>query len=123
MDQLAKEKGVCAISGSSSVPGLSYVVLDHFTNSSNPNHIDTLQKVEYFISVGGNTPARGIGTMKSVLSYCGKPFEVLKDGSYKTVYGFQRAHKKNYSRVSFQKICVRMQHTRLFSVSIKVAVS
>ena len=37
----------------------------------------------------GNKLPRGIATIRSVLSYCGKPFTMLQDGASRTIVGWR----------------------------------
>lgn len=83
LDAVAREKGRVIVVGASTVPGVSSAVLDKFLPE-----FDQLTKVEYDISPGNQTMFRGLATFESVLSYCGKPLKIWKDGSWKTVTGW-----------------------------------
>lgn len=84
----ANSKGVCIISGASSVPALSAAVIDRYLP-----HFDQLESVDYGISTAQHT-TRGLATTQAVLSYAGKPIQTRVDGTDKQVFGWQdiRAH-------------------------------
>ena len=56
------------------------------------NHIDS---VEISIAPAHQTP-RGPGTVAAVLSYCGQPFRTLRNGNWKTIYGWQDMRLQRY---------------------------
>lgn len=43
----------------------------------------------FHIIATGNKLPRGIATISSVLSYCGKPFTMLEDGAMRTIIGWR----------------------------------
>ena len=67
LDGAARARGVLATSGASTVPALSCAVVDRLLRE-----LDSLESVEIGISPGQRAP-RGLATIRSVLSYCGKP--------------------------------------------------
>lgn len=66
LDEEAKQEGVVVISGASSVPGMSCVI-DHYQKE-----FSELHEIQHSISPGNVNSPKGIATIKSVLSYCGK---------------------------------------------------
>ena len=90
LDERARQADVLLVSGASTLPGLSSVVIEAFRNEF--NSIDT---VEMSIAPAHQTP-RGYATIAAVLSYCGTPIEVLEDGEWVTRYGWQDLRKHAY---------------------------
>lgn len=90
LDTLARDAGVLAVTGASTLPGLSSAVVDHFRNEFHQIH-----EINMSIAPAHQTP-RGIGTISAVLSYCGKPFNVLEEGIQKTRYGWQDLRWQQY---------------------------
>jgi hypothetical protein len=86
----AKEKNVIAITGASSVPGLSSAVVEEFLPD-----FQNLKEIEYGIAPG-NKADRGEATVKAILSYTGRPFKRWENGKWAKVYGWQGAHKKKF---------------------------
>ncbi|MGI9265427.1 MAG: saccharopine dehydrogenase family protein [Gammaproteobacteria bacterium] len=89
----AKAKGVLLVSGASTLPGLSSAIVDYLYAE-----FDTISAVEISIAPAHQTP-RGPGTIAAVLSYCGKPFQVLEDGEWVTRYGWQNMRRQSYPEV------------------------
>jgi len=83
LDAAARERGVLVVSGASSVPGLSSAVIARYRGE-----FAAIDSVDIGITPGNRT-ARGLATVRAVLSYCGKPFECWIDGAWRTVYGWQ----------------------------------
>lgn len=83
LDAEAKAAGVLVVSGASSVPALSSAVLD----AALPR-FSRLEAVFYGI-VPANGFDPGLATTASILSYVGKPFTSLRDGSMAMVRGWQ----------------------------------
>ncbi len=90
LNDRARARGVSLISGASTVPGVSSAVVQSLKPSF--ERIDT---IKICISPGNQTP-RGLATLESVLSYCGKPFRWLDEGEWKTVYGWQYLTRHNF---------------------------
>ncbi|MFT5171008.1 MAG: hypothetical protein ACI9BD_000780 [Candidatus Marinamargulisbacteria bacterium] len=93
LDAAAKAKGVVVISGASTVPGLSSAALESCLPEF--SHVDCL---DYCISPGNQTP-RGLSTVRSILSYVGKPFQTLVDGQMTDVIGWQDLRKVDIPEV------------------------
>lgn len=89
LDDLAKENNVLAISGASTVPGLSSAVLDYYRKD-----FAVIDSVIYGISPGQKAP-RGLATTESILTYLGKP---LKPWGHQTIkrFGWQDIYKQEY---------------------------
>ncbi len=90
LHQLAVEHDVLLVSGASTLPGLSSVVY-----AAIRDRFSTIDTIEVSIAPAHQTP-RGLGTVSSVLSYCGKPFEVLADGAWVTRHGWQDLRRMRY---------------------------
>ncbi len=82
LNQDAMSKKVLIVSGASTVPGLSSVVLDNL--SANYTRIDSID-----IAIApGNKAERGTATVKGVLSYTGHPFDVFSGGEWRSARGW-----------------------------------
>ncbi len=86
----ALDRNVLLVSGASTLPGLSSAVVDLLED-----RFETLHGIEISIAPAQRTP-RGTGTIAAVLSYCGKPFEVLVDGEWVTMHGWQNMKTQRY---------------------------
>lgn len=83
LDTAARERGVLVVSGASSVPGLSSAVIGRYRNE-----FSVIDRLDIGITPGNRT-ARGLATVRAVLSYCGSPFECWIDGAWRIVHGWQ----------------------------------
>jgi hypothetical protein len=90
LDAEAKARGVLVVSGASSVPCFTAAVIDAYLPA-----FARLETVDYGISAAHQTN-RGLATTAAVLSYVGKPIEMLRDGAMKTVYGWEDCHAERY---------------------------
>lgn len=90
LDAEAKAKDVLVVSGASSVPCLTAAVIDAYLPS-----FARLEAVDYGISAAQHTN-RGLATTSAVLSYVGKPIEMLRDGAMTIVYGWEDTHAERY---------------------------
>ena len=90
LDAEARAAGVLAVSGASSVPALSAAVVDQLLPE-----FSTLHAIDHGINPGNQTP-RGLATVQSILSYCGKPFRQWNNGQWRTVYGWQGLTRRRY---------------------------
>jgi hypothetical protein len=84
LDATAQAKGIPLITGASTVPGLSSAIIDAMLET-----FSQLEAIDYGICAGMRS-GLGLATLQAVLSYCGKPYRVLKDGRPITVYGLGR---------------------------------
>lgn len=90
LNNAAKHSGVLAVSGASTLPGLSSAVLDRYRHE-----FQSIHTMSSSIAPAHQTP-RGPSTISAVLSYCGKPFSVLQNGDHVTQYGWQNLQWQNY---------------------------
>ena len=86
----ARRRDVLLVSGASTLPGVSSAVID-----AARSEFAAIERIETSIAPAHQTP-RGVGTIAAVLSYCGKPFEVLEDGQWRTRYGWQDLKLQRY---------------------------
>lgn len=91
LNEDASRRGVLLVSGASTLPGLSSAVIDHVRD-----RFAKVLEVEISIAPAHQTP-RGTGTVAAVLSYCGKPFDVLVNGEHVTMHGWQNLKVQRYS--------------------------
>lgn len=90
LNELAKNKGVMAVSGVSSVPGLSSAVINEYLDN-----FSIFETLEYGISPG-NKAERGEATVAAILSYTGHTFQRLENGIPKNVYGWQNIFQHRF---------------------------
>ena len=91
LNELALSKQVLIISGASSVPGLSSVVIDHLTDQ-----FSALHEIDCAIAPG-NQAERGEATVKGILSYTGHAFPVFINGQWTQRYGWMSPRKLNFA--------------------------
>ena len=96
LDTRAKERGITIISGASSVPCLTSALVDHYKGD-----FQKLQSLDYGITTAQKTN-RGVATTAAILSYTGKPFPTLVDGTMKNIYGWQDLHLRKYPRLGWR---------------------
>ncbi len=74
--------GVFALSGASSVPGISSSIVEDL--------IEPLEEVDLIdiAILPGNRAPRGMSVIKSIVSGVGKPYQVWRDGTWQTVTGW-----------------------------------
>ncbi len=89
LDAEARRANVLAVSGASSVPGVSSAVIDH----ARP-HFKHLKRISYGI-VPANSFDPGVATTASILSYVGKPFTTRRDGRDITIHGWQGLSRRH----------------------------
>ena len=92
----AKQQNVLLVSGASTLPGLSSVVIDSLRHM-----FGSIERVEISIAPAHQTP-RGQGTVAAVLSYCGRPFPMLVGGKWVTRYGWQDMKTQRYPDLGFR---------------------
>lgn len=90
LEPAAKAAGVTIVSGASSFPGLSSVVIDHFFHE-----FKSLHTLEYAIAPG-NRLERGRATIAAILSYTGKPFRNWQDGQWREIYGWMDSIRHDF---------------------------
>ncbi|WP_025897156.1 saccharopine dehydrogenase family protein [Sneathiella glossodoripedis] len=90
LDAKAKAANISIISGASSVPCLSSAVINKFKPL-----FKSLNAIDYGIATAQQTN-QGLATTSSILTYTGKPFQTLQNGTSKTIYGWQDLHLEKY---------------------------
>ena len=90
LDAAAQEVGVVLVTGASTLPGVSSAVVNQMRD-----RFQSIERIETSIAPAHQTP-RGLGTVHAVLSYCGMPFEVWRDGQWHTVHGWQDLRVQRY---------------------------
>ncbi len=93
LDAKAKARKLLLVSGASSVPGLSSVVVDHFLNE-----FTSLDEIDFAIAPG-NRGERGEATVRGILSYTGHPFSVLNEGKWTNHFGWMSPRRWNFGDV------------------------
>ena len=89
LDAPARRARVVAVTGASSVPGLSSVVVDQLTEGAEEVH-----SIAVGISPGNRAPL-GAGAIAGVLSYGGRPIRQWRDGHWQQAYGLQDLHRRS----------------------------
>jgi saccharopine dehydrogenase-like NADP-dependent oxidoreductase len=89
LSALASAAGVTAISGASSVPGLSSAVIDRYLP-----RFRRLDVIRIGISSGARAP--GLATMKGVFSYGGKPIRSWQNGAWADTYGWLNLSRHHF---------------------------
>lgn len=92
LDGLARDAGVLAVSGASSVPGLSSAVI-----AAHGHAFRALRMIDIAISPG-NAFDPGVATVSSVLGGVGQPLQMFEDGVWRTVYGWQGLRRGDFGR-------------------------
>lgn len=90
LDALARSRGVLVVSGASTVPALSAAAIDWLLED-----MDALASIEIGISPGHRGP-RGLATIRSILSYCGKPIPAVARGHLATRRGWGDLRRHRY---------------------------
>jgi Saccharopine dehydrogenase NADP binding domain len=90
LDGDARAKQIPLVTGASTVPGLSSAIVD----AALPKFA-ALRSIDYGISAGLKT-GLGAATLQAVLSYCGKPYQVLRDGASTTICGLGRPRRHDF---------------------------
>jgi hypothetical protein len=83
LDDLAKARGVLAITGASSTPALSHAVIDDLTRGWT-----RIDDVQIAISPGNQSTPRGLAVFQSILSYVGRPVRVWRFGRWTSAPGW-----------------------------------
>jgi Saccharopine dehydrogenase NADP binding domain len=90
LDAAAKEKRIALITGASTVPAISSAIVDALLEN-----FSRLEAVDYGICAGAKS-GLGPATLQAVLSYCGKPYRVLKNGEASTIFGLARVRHHDF---------------------------
>lgn len=91
LDALARERGLLAVTGASTVPGLSAAVIDELRS-----RYTRLDGIDIGISPGNRTE-RGLATVAAILSYVGRPLPWREHGRPLAVRGWQRLRRQRYA--------------------------
>jgi saccharopine dehydrogenase-like NADP-dependent oxidoreductase len=86
----AETQGVLIVSGASTVPALSMAALDRLLED-----LDSLESIDVGISPGHKSP-RGISTVRSVLSYCGKQIPAVATAHLASRHGWGGLTRHRY---------------------------
>jgi len=93
LDSAACAQRVLVVSGASTVPGLSSVVIDHYCNQFSV--VDSLD-----MSIApGNRAERGEATIRAILSYTGHVFPVFEQGRWQNAYGWMHPRKVDFGDI------------------------
>jgi len=90
LDAQARACGRLAVSGASTVPGLSAAIVDRHCGE-----FARLDAIDIGISPGNRTP-RGLATIAAILSYVGRPLPWRENGQRQEVAGWQKLHRRRY---------------------------
>jgi saccharopine dehydrogenase-like NADP-dependent oxidoreductase len=93
LDAAAQAAGVLAVSGASSVPGVSSAVVAHYRGD-----FERLDALDIAISPG-NAFDPGVATVASVLGGVGQPMRMLLDGEWRTVHGWQGLRRQSLGEI------------------------
>lgn len=90
LDEAARAAGVLAVSGASSVPGISSAVVGAYRD-----RFAALREIDIAISPG-NAFDPGVATVASVLGGVGQPIRVFRGGDWHTVHGWQGLRRHSF---------------------------
>jgi saccharopine dehydrogenase-like NADP-dependent oxidoreductase len=93
LDDTFRQAGRLAVSGASTVPALSAAVID----AALPRFV-RLRSVETCIAPAQCAP-RGQATLAGVLSYCGAPVQVWRDGRWQDAFGWAQPEAVQFARL------------------------
>jgi hypothetical protein len=82
LDQRAVGVGCAAITGASTLPALSFAVVEELQRG-----LSSIESIEVIIAPGQRAP-RGPATLEAVFSYLGKPFPVWRGGKWARSWGW-----------------------------------
>lgn len=89
LDHKAQKNKVLAVSGASTVPGLSSAVIEEYKSE-----FLQIDSIKFGIAPGQKAP-RGLATTQAILSYIGRKIKPHA-GSNKTTYGWQDLYRQDY---------------------------
>lgn len=84
----------CAVSGASTVPALSSAVVDHLTRGW-----QTIHSIHICIAPAQTAP-RGVATLEAVLSYCGAPVDIWREGRWQQALGWANPTPVEFPRMA-----------------------
>ena len=93
LDASFRKAGRTAISGASTVPALSSAVVDELC--AGWQHIDSID----ICIAPAQTAPRGDATLAGVLSYCGEPIPVWREGRWQDQRGWGGLHREEFARM------------------------
>src|SRR5205085_1265889 len=94
LDETFRVVGCTAITGASTVPALSSAVVD-----AAARRIDgPIEEIDFCIAPAQRAP-RGVATLEGVLSYCGAPIEVWREGRWQTMHGWADPQFVHFARL------------------------
>jgi saccharopine dehydrogenase-like NADP-dependent oxidoreductase len=97
LDEAFRESGRTAITGASTVPALSSAVVDAARERTGD-----VETVELCIAPAQRAP-RGVATLAGVLSYCGAPIQVWRDGRWQEMRGWADPAPEQFARLRTRK--------------------
>lgn len=90
LNDIAIRHNVVAVTGASSVPGISSALVDHIKPS-----FASIEAIDMGISPGNQTP-RGVATVAAILSYAGKPITVTRNNAQAVITGWSDTSPMTY---------------------------
>jgi len=90
LNSLAENTGSIAISGASTVPGLSSVVIDNYLGE-----FDQIREINFSITPGSNVEI-GEATLRGILSYTGYPFKGWEHGCPIELHGWGNIRRRDF---------------------------
>ena len=111
----AVHAGCVLLSGASTTPAVTSAVVEYFSPGyfgvdarlrpvDTPALINRLDHLEVNLSVA-NSAMPGEGTVKSILSYCGKSIQGLYNGSLQEIYGWYRLTPTSFFGIPSSRLC------------------
>lgn len=97
MDAEFRQAGRCGIAGASTVPALSSAVVDALAP-----RFARLEAIDFCIAPAQRAP-RGPATVAGVLSYCGAPVQVWRDGRWQEQRGWADPRPVRFARLRERK--------------------
>jgi len=88
LDAAARRAGVLAVSGASSVPGLSAAAIERLARG-----LAAVETIAIGITPGNRAP-RGLALIETILGYSGQPFRWWRNGAWQTVHGWQNLTRR-----------------------------
>lgn len=90
LDAAARKADVLAVTGASTVPGLTAAAIDSMRPA-----FSRIDATDCGISPGNRTE-RGLATVAAILSYVGRPIRIWRDGRWQAVSGWQDCGRHHY---------------------------